>query len=216
MTKTLSKPLANKPLANKPLAKPMLITRDHPLRGEAEALIRKVYDHEYQAVISDIADLIIAISGPDGHLLAAAGLRIGDGFFSEAYLDRPVEDVLSDFWRPPAARGEIAEISTLAAVHPYASHALFSALIGHLRAEGVRFAFCTVTERLFHMLKRVGVPAQELAPAKAERVANAESWGMYYAANPKVVAIHDAFVSMPATRPAATVVQAEIKDASVA
>jgi len=180
-------------------AAPILIDRNHPARAEAEALIAGVYDHEYSAKITAFSDLLIALPGQDGVLCAAAGLRVGGNFFSEVYLDRPIEQVLSDHWLPPATRSEIAEVTTLVATHPNASHALFSGIIGYLNALNVRFAFFTVTERLHHMLIRSGIPAEELAPAKVDRVNNAEEWGRYYATNPKVVAIHDAFVSMPAT-----------------
>ncbi|MBL4693382.1 MAG: thermostable hemolysin [Magnetovibrio sp.] len=178
---------------------PILIDRNHPSRAEAESLISGVYEREYGAKIVAFSDLLIALPGDDGVLKAAAGLRIGGNFFSEIYLDRPIERVLSDHWLPPATRAEIAEVTTLAALHPNASHALFSGIIGYLNALNVRFAFFTVTERLHRMLIRAGIPAEELATAKAEHVHNAEEWGRYYATNPKVVAIHDAFVSMPAT-----------------
>jgi len=200
----------------KNLPQPILVTKNHPARAEVETLIRGVYAREYGANVTSFADLLIALPSPDGGFSAAAGLRMDGDFFSEVYLDNPIEAVLSQYWQPPAARHEIAEVTTLAAVHPNASHALLSAVIGYLRGNGVRFAFCTVTERLFHMLKRIGVPAQELADAKAERIANADDWGHYYATNPKVVAIHDAFVSMAATDVANTLAQVPTEAAGVA
>ena len=178
---------------------PVLIYPDHPDRAEVEALVRDVYAREYNAKIETFADLLIALPAEDGGYQAAAGLRIGDGFFSEVYLERSIEDVLSDHWRPPAARQEIAEVTTLAASHPHASLALMAGITGHLRNENVRFAFFTVTERLHMMLKRIGVPAHELAKATADKVKNPQDWGLYYATNPRVVAIHDAFVSLPAS-----------------
>jgi len=179
---------------------PILIHTDHPDRAEVEALVRDVYAREYGAKIEIFSDLLIALPDEKGGYLAAAGLRIGDGFFSEIYLERPIEDVLSDHWQPPATRGEIAEVTTLAANHPHASHALMAGITGHLRNLNIRFAFFTVTERLHMMLKRVGVPAHELARATVDKVSNPQDWGLYYATNPRVVAIHDAFVSLPASR----------------
>lgn len=178
---------------------PILVTKDHPARADVEALIRGVYAREYGANVPAFADLLIALPNPEGGFWAAAGLRFKDGFFSEIYLDQPIEAVLSQYWQPPATRDEIAEVTTLASVHPRASLALISGIIGYLRGLDIRFAFFTVTERLSFMLKRVGVPAQVLADATADRVANAQDWGQYYAANPKVMVIHDMFVSMPAT-----------------
>ena len=182
-----------------PISRPILVTKSHPARAEAEALIAGVYAHEYGATITVFADLLIALPGDDGNFIAAAGVRIGDGFFSEAYLDRPIEEVLSAHWQPPATRDEIAEVTTLAAAHPKSSHALISAITGYLRDQDVRFAFFTVTERLHQMLKRVGVPAHVLADARADSIENAAAWGRYYDSNPKVVAIHDAFVTVTAT-----------------
>ncbi|HEY9081201.1 thermostable hemolysin [Magnetovibrio sp.] len=183
----------------KPALLPVLISPDHPDRAAVEALVRGVYDREYGAKIETFAELMIALPSENGGYLAAAGLRIGNDFFSEIYLDRPIEDLLSDYWRPPAARNEIAEVTTLAASHPHASLALMAGITGHLRNVNVRFAFFTVTERLHMMLKRVGVPAHELAPARIDKVKNPQDWGLYYATNPRVVAIHDAFVSLPAS-----------------
>ena len=180
---------------------PVLVTKNHPQRAQVEALIAGVYAREYDATLTAFADLLIALPTPDGGFSAAAGLRLGGDFFSEVYLDQPIEVVLSKCWQPPATRDEIAEVTTLAAVHPNASHALFCAITGYLRSQNVRFAFFTVTERLAHLLKRVGVPAMELARASATRVANADLWGRYYANNPKVMAIHDAFVTVPALMP---------------
>ena len=194
----------------------ILIDRNHPARAEAEALIASVYAHEYGATIDTFADLLIGLTGADGTLSAAAGLRIGGDFFSEIYLDRSIEDTLSDHWQPPATRAEIAEVTTLAATHPNASHDLFSGIVGYLKAQQVRFAFFTVTERLHHLLKRVGIPAEQLAEATADRVANPDAWGRYYASNPKVVAIHDAFVSMPATAVNNVAAPVEIEGVNVA
>ena len=180
---------------------PILVPQSHPARAEVEALIACVYAREYGANVTTFADLLIALPDADGQFVAAAGLRIGDGFFSEVYLNQPIEKVLSKHWQPPATRAEIAEVTTLAAIHPNASQALFSAITGYLRGQDVRFAFFTVTERLHQMLKRAGVPAQVLADAQENCVARPEDWGHYYATNPKVVAIHDAFVTVPTIVP---------------
>jgi len=189
---------------------PILIDKNHPLRNEAEALIAYVYAREYGAKIEAFADLLIALPNEDGVLRAAAGLRIGGNFFSEVYLDRTIESVLSDHWHPPATRSEIAEVTTLAAIHPNASYALFSGIVGYLQSLDIRFAFFTVTERLHMILKRAGIPAEELAVAKADRVNNAENWGRYYVTNPKVVAIHDAFVSLPGRAVQSNIVKADV------
>jgi len=180
-------------------AAPILIDENHVARAEAEALIAQVYAHEFGAKITTFAKLLIALQDENGTIVAAAGLRMAGDFFSEVYLDRPIENVLSDHWQPPATRDEIAEVTTLAARRPNASHALFSAIIGFMRSQDIRFAFFTVTERLHHMLKRTGIPAEELARATPDRIDNADDWGHYYATSPRVVAIHDAFVSMAAT-----------------
>jgi len=179
--------------------RPLLIHPQHPDRAEVEALARDIYAREYGANITVFADTLVALPAPNGGYQAVAGLHIGGGFFSEIYLERPIEVLLSDHWQPPAARSEIAEVTTLAANHPCASHTLIAAITGYLRDQGVRFAFFTVTERLHMMLMRVGVPAQYLASASHDKVSNPQDWGMYYATNPRVVAIHDAFVSLPAS-----------------
>lgn len=96
-------------MTNPPM--PILVTKSHPARAQVEALIADVYAREFGATVSTFADLLIAQPCPDGGFCAAAGLHVGGGFFSETYLDQPIEKVLSAFWRPLAARSEIAEVT---------------------------------------------------------------------------------------------------------
>lgn len=200
-----------------PTQTPVLIDRQHPDRELVEGLIRDVYAREYGAKIDQFADLLIALPNDEGGYMAAAGLRVGGEFFSEIYLDQPIEQILSKHWHPPAQRGEIVEITTLAAMHPHASQALMAGILGYTRNHDIRFAFFTVTERLHMLLKRVGVPAEKLADATVDKISNADDWGLYYASNPRVVAIHDAFISLTATGLEERVVVAQQrKDAKLA
>ena len=82
-----------------------LIPRDDGLRPQAEQLIAEVYARHYAARITTFPDTLVSRIGADSAIDCAAGLRFAaDGFFSEAYLDAPVEMLLSAL--PPGSPRE--------------------------------------------------------------------------------------------------------------
>ena len=179
-----------------------IINKSHPDRKIIEYMIKGVYERQYNASVSTFADTLVALRGIDGTVLAAAGVRIGKDFFSEAYLDKPIEMLLSQYWSNPVKRNEIAEVTTLASVHPKAVSRLFVEIIHFMRSGGASWAFFTVTERLRMMLKRMGVTALDLGNADQTKIAESEAiWGTYYATNPSIIAIHDTMASIPGAEP---------------
>ncbi|MDH5187886.1 MAG: thermostable hemolysin [Rhodospirillaceae bacterium] len=170
----------------------VIMDRSHQDRDKAETLIRNVYQREYGAQVPEIADTIMALIGMDGAVLSAAGVRTNGDFFSEVYLDANIEEVISKYWSAPVKRSDIAEVTTMASIHPKASLRLMAEIVRHLRAMGASWAFFTITERLRALLKRMGVSTLELALADPAKLTDgAQNWGSYYTHNPHVVAIHD-------------------------
>lgn len=175
-----------------------IIDLSHPYRKIVEDMIKGVYLREYNASVTTFADTLVALRGIDGAVLAAAGVRIGNNFFSEIYLDQPIEACLAEYWSGPVSRNEVAEVTTLASLHPKAVSRLFVEIIHYMRDGGANWAFFTVTERLRMMLKRMGVTALDLGRADPARIAgNLAQWGTYYVTNPTIIAIHDTMAFIP-------------------
>ncbi len=168
-----------------------LIPRDHDSRKEAERLIREVYALHYSAHITAFPKMLIGMIGDGGALLCAAGLRFAaDGFFSECYLDTPVDEVLSGVWHSPVCRQNIFEVTSLASSAPHAVGPFLRKIIACGEASGFEWAFFTATAPLKGLLDRLGLPLMPLAAASSSRVANPDAWGSYYAFAPSVYAVH--------------------------
>jgi Thermostable hemolysin len=173
-----------------------LIPRSHALRKRSEACIREVYKEAFGAHDLVMPRMLIALVGETGQPLCVAGLRTaGDGFFSEIYLDRPVESILSARSEGAIARQAVFEVTTLASRSPDAS-ALFLrhlAILGN-RA-GFRWAFFTATARLRRLLSRLGIRICEIGAVDPARMPGADRWGSYYAHLPRVCAVESSWIA---------------------
>ena len=183
----------------------LLVGREHPLRKATEDCIREVYARTCGARLTVFPDLLFAACGREDALLCAAGLRFGDeGYFSECYLDQPIESLLGAHAGQRVARSSIFEITTLVSRAPDVS-AAFLRRIGRLgRYWGFEWAFFTASERLRELLRGMGIPLILLGEAQPGRVSHPEAWGSYYRCAPRVCAIDGRGIAAP-LRPAAVV-----------
>ncbi|SHH40043.1 thermostable hemolysin [Bradyrhizobium erythrophlei] len=167
-----------------------LLTNDDPRRRAAEELIKNTYAARYGARLEAFPSRIIALSDNRGEIVCAAGLRfLDDGFFSERYLDAPIEDVVSAISARAVTRSAIFEVTTLASRAPLAT-AEFIAEIGTFGEKaGFEWSFFTLTRRLHHMVGRLGIAPTLLGEADCRRIADSDRWGTYYACEPKVYAV---------------------------
>jgi hypothetical protein len=168
-----------------------IISRDHDLRSAAEQLIAEVYALHYSARITAFPGTLIAMIGDGGTPLCAAGLRFAaDGFFSECYLDAPVDAVLSALRRYPVAREKVFEVTSLASRAPHTIGSFLRKIIACGEAAGFEWAFFTATAPLKLILERLSLSLLPLAAAERSRVANPDAWGSYYELTPSVYAVH--------------------------
>src|SRR5882757_9128977 len=167
-----------------------LLTNDDPRRPSAEAFIKNTYTARYGARLETFPSRIFALLDHRGEILCAAGLRfLDDGFFSERYLDAPIEDVVSAISARTVTRSAIFEVTTLASRAPLAT-AEFIAEIGTFGEKaGFEWSFFTLTRRLHLMVSRLGIAPTFLGEADHRRIADSERWGTYYACQPKVYAV---------------------------
>lgn len=181
----------------------------HPLRPTVEAAVRAVYARQYGATDPVLPPRLMAGLDADGAVRCVAGLRPAP-FFSEIYLDEPIESLLTSVGGQPVARDRIIEVSALAAPRPGAAMALARAVVALCRRDGFEWAFFTATARLRVLLRRAGVPLVPLAPARADRVNEPRAWGSYYLHDPQVCAVHHA---MPTVVPSDAPIRPAAADA---
>jgi hypothetical protein len=168
----------------------VIIREGDALRGHAENFIRNISAAEYSAKLQTFPSRIFALLNDNDDVACAAGLRFqDDGFFSEAYLDFPIEQVLRELSGRTIARSEIFEITTFASSSPRATAGFIESIGRFGEANGFLWSFFTLTRRLHRLIGRLGHPLVHLADANCRRIPDHERWGTYYASAPKVFAI---------------------------
>jgi Thermostable hemolysin len=168
-----------------------LTPSDDHLRPAAERLISEVYARHYGARVTALPNTLVTMVEGEGTVRCAAGLRLAsDGFFSEAYLDAPIETLLSALRREPARRDKIFEVTSLASEAPYLVGSFLRKIIACGEAAGFDWAFFTATAPLKALIERMNLQLIALAEAESLRVSNPEIWGSYYAFAPRVYAVH--------------------------
>jgi hypothetical protein len=173
-----------------PMCETIVIREADPLRGVAETFIRNVYATEYGAQLQSFPSRIFALLNGYDEIACAAGVRFqDDGFFSERYLDSPIEQALGVASRRTIARVEIFEVTTFASRAPRATAGFIESIGRFGEANGFVWSFFTLTRRLHRLVERLGHPLTHLADADHSRIPDHERWGTYYASEPKVCAI---------------------------
>lgn len=164
-----------------------LIDRDGPERPAVEAFLRAGYARAYNATLDAFPATLCAVFGAGGAPLSAAGFReAGDGFFSESYLDRPLEAAASAALGRAVTRHEFMEVTTLVSTSPFALFPLMAGMLALGRDRGLRCGVFTATGQLRGLFTRLGIPFVPVAPARPERIEQPERWGRYYAMDPWV------------------------------
>lgn len=179
-----------------------VVDQGHRLRPLVETCIRSAFQRDHGARLGALPRCLVAET--DGiRVTCAASLRFAeDGFFSERYLDQPIERLITQHTGVHPNRTALAEVGSLAANRPGKVGGLVCDIIKFLQTRETHWAFFTATVRLRIFLHRANIPLIELAPADPERIDTAELWGSYYQQAPKVMLVGDAMLAT-AARPAA-------------
>jgi hypothetical protein len=168
----------------------VVVPRSDRLRSVVEEAIRKLYWKRYEALLSSFAQTIVAELSQSGSVECAAGIRFGsEVFFSECYLDLPMEQVLQGHLGRRVHRDKIVEVSHLAAPGPGRSLAFVQNLIELLRTRDAEWAIFTATKPLRSLLRRNRLAMIELSCADRGRVPNPKSWGNYFKHDPRIMAV---------------------------
>jgi hypothetical protein len=165
-----------------------VIPQGHPLRSITETFIRNIYCETYVAKVDAFAPTLVAVLD-GGEVQCAAGLRFeDDGFFSERYLDRPVDQILTQIGRCAVWRGDIFEVTSLASRSPADVPRFLRDIAEFGMERGFEWAFFTATEHVQRLLARLRFPVNTLSRADPARIGNPAQWGSYYSTRPVVLA----------------------------
>lgn len=168
----------------------VLIDDNDARRPELEGFIRDIYYRTYSAKPATLPKTLLARYNDLGEILCAAGLRTSkDSFFSECYLDQPIERALATATGINVRRADICEVTTLVSKSAHETGGFIDDIASQIADHGFRWSFYTLTNRLALLLKRKGLSPIDLAPAEACRVASPETWGRYYLTSPRVFAV---------------------------
>lgn len=151
------------------------------------SLIHDRYAAVHGAVPAADYPAYLTIGLPDAPQ-AVVGFRRADAgpLFLEAYLDRPVEAVLTTRLDRPVTRAQVVELGDHASHRPAATVTLWRESAAALDGQA-NFAVAVLTRPLRAMFARLGLPLIELAPARAEALGGAgAAWGRYYQTDPMV------------------------------
>jgi hypothetical protein len=166
-----------------------VITPTHPRRKAVEATIRLAYQCDHGARLTSFPAWLVANIDETGVIGAAALRFAADGFFSELYLDKPIEQTIARWAGGAVDRAQLVEVGNLAAGRSGEIKVLIQGIIALLYSQDTRWAFFTATARLRNLLRRAGIPLIELASADPRRIDDAASWGSYYQEDPRVVLV---------------------------
>jgi Thermostable hemolysin len=122
-----------------------VIAPTHRLRPAVEATIRLAYQRAHGARLASFPSWLVANTDETG-VIGAAALRFADdGFFSERYLDQPIEQLIARSAGTDADRAQLVEVGNLAAGRSGEIRVLVDGIIGLLYGQGMRWAFFTAT-----------------------------------------------------------------------
>jgi hypothetical protein len=157
----------------------IVIREGDALRSVVETFIRNVYSAEYDAQLQTFPSRLFALMNERAEIICAAGVRLQeDGFFSELYLDSPIEQAFGTASKRAITRSEIFEVTTFASRAPRATMQFIKSLGMFGELNGFAWSFFTLTERLHRLVERFGHPLTHLADAMADRVsANSKHHG---------------------------------------
>lgn len=168
-----------------------LVGPDSPQRFLTERFVQTVFARAYGAHVTHFLPTLMTLSGPDGDLQAALGMRRAThtSLFLEVYLDKPVETHIAQITGQAVERTGIVEVGNLASTKRGALRSLITALTAYLSGAGSEWAVFTATPTVLNAFQKIGITLHVLGAAEKARLGAAgELWGSYYETRPVVVA----------------------------
>lgn len=161
---------------------------------DATTLVQNKYKRTFDADVMPKPDCFVAcyvpsLEGTGSELVACTGVTFGSSkrFFSERYLDEPVEALLSRVDGVPVSRESIVEVGSLASIQRDVGSELVRITPLLMWCLGKQYIFCTASQPLRRLFTRVGITFQPLAESNISRLDEADRgrWGSYYELQPE-------------------------------
>lgn len=158
----------------------------------AAAQLQQVYSHAFGARPQTMPPRFAVTFSARGDIICAAGIRLpSEGFFSQCYLDEPIEVALSRQAGVAVAADQIIEVGALATQSPFPVFPTLRAISDWGRARDMSWAIFTGTTEVRRLITRAKISAIMVCPAARERVSDPQVWGRYYEHDPWVCAFAD-------------------------
>lgn len=157
---------------------------------ECIELVRRQFATQHGADVDPCPDMFVTYcaSEPAGDILACVGVTRGSAqpFFSEVYLDEPIETLVARIEGTDCSRDEIAEFGALASRGARAGVELVRHVPATAWRHGHRFVLITATAAVVRCVERVGIRFVPIAAADPARLSaeDRRRWGTYYETRP--------------------------------
>ena len=163
-----------------------------PLFEQALLHISRSYRTAFSAQTTMRPSRLVITTARSGEVACATSIRCsGEAFFSQQYLDTPVELLLSHRTGLDVAPEAILEVGTLACNTPFAVYPTLQAVFRWGRDRGITWGLFTATAEVRRLILRAKITPLMLGRAEAARVENPDQWGDYYQHDPWVCAFRD-------------------------
>ncbi len=165
-------------------------SRNDAGREPLEGFIHDIFELAYGARLTSYYPNLTAFT-VEGRLRGVIGYRDGmvKPLFSEQYLNRPLEEVMSTHLGQEVDRRLLVEVGNLALLGPGEARWVIASITAFLHAAGYRWVLFTAVKSLFNAFQRLGLnPIQIATPDPARLADGGRNWGRYYEAGPVVCA----------------------------
>lgn len=161
-------------------------------RPELERFVYNSFRLAYGAHVHHFMPQLMSLRDAKGELLGVCGLRsaAAEKLFLEAYLDAPVDRILTAKTGIQVDRKDIVEVGNLAGFRPGMGRHLIAVLTAHLHEIGVHWVVFTAIPGLRNAFSKLGIELSPICQADRARLpAECQAgWGSYYGKNPHVMA----------------------------
>src|SRR3989338_8431877 len=162
-------------------------------RAEVERFIGDVFRKAYGAKIKRFKPCLMSLRDHDNKLVAACGFisAAAGPLFLEAYLDQPIEKVISAHTGLPVGRDDIVGVGNFSVTEPGTARYLITAIVDRLHATSKQWAVFTAVPVVRNAFIKLGLNPVILGEPDKTRLSAEEQaeWGSYYAQKPQIMAV---------------------------
>lgn len=162
-------------------------------RAEVEQFISDVFRRAYGAKIRRFKPCLMSLRDRDNKLVAACGFisAAAGPLFLEAYLDQPIEKVISAHAGFPVRRDDIVGVGNFSVTEPGTARYLITAIVDRLHATSKQWAVFTAVPVVRNAFIKLGLNPVILGEPDKKRLSAEEQaeWGSYYAQKPQIMAV---------------------------